>query len=144
VKNSDEDKWRRVHEFARWLRDPLWVRVRALGAAMVSENDDADPWLYMFGDAGRGLYLWRVEHADVGQWTPGTPLITPSGTRRIAFSLSPNAPMPTIADIRAHADEWRPGLYSAAEAIQNMHRALDAQDREIALLMGEPPLQGGG
>lgn len=58
----------------------------------------------------------------------------------MAFSLSPNAPMPTIADIRAHADEWGgAGLFSAAEVIQNMHRTLAVQDREIALLMNEAP-----
>ena len=107
---------------------------------MPNATDDGDLWLYQYGDAGRGLYLWRVQHAGPGQVTPGTLLPTPSGVRRVAFSFARTAPMPTIQDIREHAEEWGgAGLFSASEAIANMHRALAVQDREIDMLLVEQP-----
>jgi hypothetical protein len=142
VERRAQGSWDRVHAFAEWLRDPR-AKVCALGAAMADHVQDADPWLYQFGDAGRGLYLWRVEHSGAGQAVPGTALPLPNGGWRVAMALKHTAPLPTIADIAEHDEKWGgAGLYSADEVIENMNRALTAQDAEIDALMELEPTPG--
>jgi hypothetical protein len=137
LEKRDEGTWNRAHAFAAWLRDPL-VKVCALAAAMANSTQDADPWLYQVGDAGRGVYLWRVEHSDAGQVVPGVALPLPNGGWRIAHAFKRNALLPTFADFIEHADEWSIGLYAAEQVIENMHRELAAQDAEIDALTPEP------
>ena len=134
IEQRDQLTWDRVHGFAAWLRDPA-VGVCALSAAMANPSQDGDPWLYQFGDAGRGLYLWRV-NADGTQAMPGTSLALPDGGWRTTFALRRTAPFPSIEVIAEHADAWRPGLFSAEEVIANQERTLSEQDAELDALMG--------
>jgi hypothetical protein len=136
IAERDQATWNRLHLFAKWLRSPS-VGVCGLAAAMANNTTDADFWLYMVGDAGVGLYRWRVARSNSKQANPSLPIPTHDGRWRIAYVIRGNAPFPTVHDFAEHP-EWAPGLYSADEVIANQARAIAEQDRELARLDAPP------
>jgi hypothetical protein len=135
LKTRDQERWNRVHELAAWLRDPTWAGVCGLSAAMASNTQDCEPVLYAVADP-RALFLWRVEHADPRDQVPGSVTVLPDGSGHIVpIVLAPHAATPTVDDFAENAAPWKPGLYSAEQVIENMHRGLTAQDAEVDALM---------
>lgn len=135
IKRRDPAMWDACVSFGAWLRDPTWAGACALSAAMQNNAQDCESVLYAVGDP-RALFQWRVEHADARDQVPGSVTVLPDESGYIVpIVLAPKAAIPTVDDFADNAAAWRPGLYSAQDAIANMHRALGAQDAEMAALV---------
>lgn len=148
VERRDAHAWKGVHDLAAFLRDPSTSAndpgIYALAAAMPDALHDGPRVLYQFGDAGRGVYLWRVEQSEgiagaVRASAGPTPIS--NDWSEVGYDLTDAVPWPTIDDIAAHP-EWRPGIYSAQEVITNQATMLDAQEREIARLRSGASMRG--
>jgi hypothetical protein len=133
IKKRDQAMWDACVGFLAWLRDPM-VGVCALGAALMNPTQDSEAVLYTVGNP-RALFLWRVAHADPQHKATGQPTHLPDGDAVVPILLSANAAIPSVTDYAANVEAWRPGLYTAAQTIENMHRALGAQDAEIDALL---------
>jgi len=146
IAKRDQHLWDACHSFAAWLRDPAWARVCALSAAMANNVQDADWWLYSCGDAGRGIFLWQVEHCP-SEVVPGMMRWLPDGKGQIVPVVFKNTvALPTVADFAENAEAWGGvGLFAAEQVIANQDRALAAQDAELAALMSaaSPPENAG-
>lgn len=134
VRDGDDVGWDEVHMFAAVLRDPRHARLAGL-AAVVDRNRlalDFDPYAFRRPDR---VYRWRVERAtdlqrrelskyqNLGVWCQ-------------AWSLKPHAPRPRLADFEP---SWGAGIYSAEQAIENVHAASAAQEDAIAKLAASAP-----
>lgn len=133
IKRRDHAMWDACVSFSAWLRDPM-VGVCALSAAMQNSTQDCEAVLYTVANP-RALFLWQVEHSDARDVVPGSPTALPDGGHIVPVVLSPNAARPGVNDYADNVAVWRPGLYSAQDVIANMHRALGAQDAEMAALL---------
>lgn len=136
VEKRDPQLWSRVHGFAEWLRDPM-VGVCALSAAMANATQDADSWLYMAADAGRGVFYWQVEHAP-GLAVPSMTVALPGGGFLVGYTFKGTPPVPPVRDFAENIEAWGgAGLYAAEQVIAGQARSLAEQDREVDALMAE-------
>lgn len=133
---KDQTRFDLVHGFARFLRRP---DIAGLAAAMVdnARNTDADPDFYMFGRPDL-VYLWRVDQSDSKQLRLISTETIVDNWWRIAYELKRDAPFPTI---RQFQPEWKPGLYSAQEAIDNKLISREEHERAFQKLVPDVPTQ---
>lgn len=96
-------RWDAAHELAGVLRG--WA---------ISSAGRHDLF-YKFGRADL-VHFWRLNHARQVEEHYRTE--TPNGTR-VYLVVTEGAPPLDIRTIAEHADEWRPGLYTAAEVLEN-------------------------
>jgi hypothetical protein len=132
----DPRTWDACVSFSAWLRDPM-VGICAVAPAMQNSSQDTESIAYHVANA-RELFLWRAEHSDARDVTPGSPTALPEGGHVVPIVLSPHAAIPTVVELAENREAWGVGVFSGAEVIANQDRAIAKQDREIARLMGQP------
>lgn len=100
------DHWAQLHKTVRFLRDDLKVIPSAVGASAL-EYRYANPLL---------VHCWHLDHADRGAHIAAADFTcTPPKLYRQPLRPQP-IPLPVVAE---HAEDWKPGLYTATQAIAN-------------------------
>ncbi len=104
--NHLTDQWKAAHEIARLLRGHILPSVDGT----VSEHAYARPDLQE---------LWVLENSSEIKVRDYAKAEKRDGTTYVKFIPSAGSPRVDMRVIAEHADEWGPGLYTAAQVVEN-------------------------